>query len=250
MVDFIEFIKQKKSFKGTPLSAQSVVHRYSALRQLFNYCIGLNIYKGISPLNMRTKNALPKVDNKIINYLSEEEIRNFLGVLESYRDKNLANLFKFAFFTGMRLNEILSLEWQHFDSSKSILKITASKSGKIENIALSKQALHILEEQRHLIPSDVKYVFPNDEYKRRANVRTQFIKLKEQAGINRPFRFHDLRHNYASMLIESGVDLYTVQHLLTHKDPKTTQRYAHLKPDNMINAADKVGKLVEKLKKN
>ena len=60
-------------------------------------------------------------------------------------------------------------------------------------------------------------------------------KACRQAGIA-DFRFHDLRHTSASMLVEGGVDLYTIQKLLGHKDGRMTQRYAHLTQNRLINA--------------
>ena len=72
-------------------------------------------------------------------------------------------------------------------------------------------------------------------------------KIKEAAGLPKEFRsLHGLRHVYASMLASSGeVDLYTLQKLLTHKDPKMTMRYAHLRDEALRRASDLAGILID-----
>jgi len=82
-------------------------------------------------------------------------------------------------------------------------------------------------------PEDI--VFPNKKGKRLDNVNTSFRNILKAAEIS-GFRFHDLRHHYASSLVQEGVQLYTVKELLGHSDFKMTQRYTHLAPDNLAEA--------------
>jgi len=63
-------------------------------------------------------------------------------------------------------------------------------------------------------------------------------------------RLHDLRHSFASFLVNSGRSLYEVQRLLGHHDPKMTMRYAHLSPGALIDAANVVGQMVNRTKLN
>jgi len=84
------------------------------------------------------------------------------------------------------------------------------------------------------------YVFPGKNGKRRTDITHSVNKIKKAAGLPADFRaLHGLRHVYASSLASSGkVDMYTLQKLLTHKDPATTQRYAHLRDEALRQASD------------
>ncbi len=70
-----------------------------------------------------------------------------------------------------------------------------------------------------------------------SRLRTAFIKAMKQALID-GFRFHDLRHTFATRLVQSGVDLYKLQKLLGHRDLKTTQRYAHHYPESLRSGVE------------
>jgi site-specific recombinase XerD len=88
------------------------------------------------------------------------------------------------------------------------------------------------------------YVFPGAGGKQRTNFSRPWQKIRRAAGLPEGFRFHGLRHHFASTLVSNGVDLMVVSRLLTHKDAKTTQRYAHLAPGAIRDAALKSGKLL------
>jgi integrase len=91
------------------------------------------------------------------------------------------------------------------------------------------------------------YVFPGRNGAKRVDVNHQVNRIKKRAGLPKEFRpLHGLRHVYASILASSGqVDMYTLQKLLTHKDPRMTQRYAHLRDDALRRAADIAGNLLK-----
>ena len=89
-------------------------------------------------------------------------------------------------------------------------------------------------------------VFPGTKGKRIVDVKTAWAKLLRQAGIE-SFRWHDMRHDFASRLVMAGVDLNTVRELLGHADLKMTLRYAHLAPEHKANAVEK---LVQKATQN
>ena len=85
---------------------------------------------------------------------------------------------------------------------------------------------------RHIRSS---YVFSKPDGKRYVEIKGAFQRALKATGIE-DFRFHDLRHTFASSLVQRGVDLYQVQRLLGHKDGRMTQRYAHLSPENVRDA--------------
>jgi len=94
------------------------------------------------------------------------------------------------------------------------------------------------------INRDNVYVFPGDNGQQRTDFKGPWRRIRKAAGLPESFRFHGLRHNFASYLISNGVDLSVVGALLTHKNAATTQRYAHLRPDAVKQAAMKSGNLL------
>jgi integrase len=115
------------------------------------------------------------------------------------------------------------------------------KGTKIETIPLSDESLEILR----TLEVASEYVFPGQggAMRFRSSIRNTWKTMEEHAGISADFSFHGLRHNFASWFVSNGVDLATVQRLMTHKNASTTARYAHLLPGVMKAAAAKSGKL-------
>jgi integrase len=101
-----------------------------------------------------------------------------------------------------------------------------AKSGKTRHVPLNAEALGMLRKWREN-STDEGLVFPGKDSKRLDNVQTAWENLLKEVSI-KGFRFHDLRHTFASKLVMAGVDLNTVRELLGHEDIKMTLRYAHL----------------------
>jgi len=94
------------------------------------------------------------------------------------------------------------------------------------------------------------YVFANPKTGLPFNdIRKTFQKILEAAQIEN-FRIHDLRHNFASMAVNNGCDIYVVQHLLGHASPTTTQRYAHLRQDTLRNASEMLAERINSARPN
>ena len=93
---------------------------------------------------------------------------------------------------------------------------------------------------------DSPYVFPGKDGGQRVTISKPVNRIKKLASLPKDFRpLHGLRHAYASMLASSGkVDMYTLQKLLTHKNPRMTQRYAHLRDNALINASNIAGDII------
>jgi len=99
---------------------------------------------------------------------------------------------------------------------------------------VSQQALDVLSE----LNRTTALVFPSDKGKQRTDFKEPWHRIRKAAGLPEGFRFHGLRHNFAGYMISNGVDLSVVGALLTHKNASTTQRYAHLRPDAVKQAAE------------
>jgi site-specific recombinase XerD len=88
------------------------------------------------------------------------------------------------------------------------------------------------------------FVFPGKGGQQRTDFKGPWLRIRKAAGLPENFRLHGLRHHFASTLVSAGYDLLMVQKLLTHKDSRTTQRYAHLAPGALKEAARKSGELL------
>jgi site-specific recombinase XerD len=88
------------------------------------------------------------------------------------------------------------------------------------------------------------FVFPGENGKQRTDFKGPWQRIRKAAGLPHDFRFHGLRHHFASTLVSNGVDLGLVRELLTHKHVGTTERYAHFAPDAVKEAARKAGELL------
>jgi integrase len=142
----------------------------------------------------------------------------------------------FARYTGLRMSNVLELTWGQVDFNSRTVFVQETKHGEPLSIPLCHllyNTLLALREkkpyQRRVFPSDLKL----EIFKQK--VRRVFKSAYKEVGIN-DFRWHDLRHDFASQLVQKGVGLYTVQKLLGHKGSRMTQRYAHLSPKNFQEA--------------
>ena len=179
-----------------------------------------------------------KEENMIENYLNDEELKRFVNVLLTDDNRNVCNILLLLLNTGCRVNEILSLSWSDCDLENRVIRITAqnSKSRKMRSIPLSSGAVDILRKQA-LITKDLGHCFINFQTgKRYVTISKVFQRIKTLARVD--IRLHDLRHNFASMLINDGRTLFEVQQILGHSNPKVTQRYAHLTAKTLEAAAN------------
>lgn len=144
-----------------------------------------------------------------------------------------------AMNTGLRQGEQFALTWKNVDLKKGLLTVRAetAKANKTRHIPLNAEARAVLTEWKKQVP-DSGYVFPGKEDgKPLVEIKTAFTRLLKRAGIEN-FRWHDMRHHFASRLVMAGVDLNTVRELLGHADLTMTLRYAHLAPEHKAAAVE------------
>lgn len=141
--------------------------------------------------------------------------------------------------TGARRGELFDLTWENIDLDRRILTVTGAtaKSRKTRHIPLNREAMSVLQAWRDLTERSEGLVFQNDAGERFDRVNTSWRKLLKDAGI-KDFRWHDMRHHFASRLVMGGVDLNTVRELLGHSDYAMTLRYAHLAPEHKLKAVE------------
>jgi integrase len=141
--------------------------------------------------------------------------------------------------TGLRQGELFNLEWPVIDFANAIVTIKGenAKSGEDRHIPLNDEALATLTQWRAQTAGAL--VFPGPTGAAITEIKTAWSKLLKDAKIE-GFRWHDMRHHFASRLVMAGVDLNTVRELLGHADIKMTLRYAHLAPEHKAAAVQKL----------
>ncbi|PHS25511.1 MAG: hypothetical protein COA85_06880 [Robiginitomaculum sp.] len=139
--------------------------------------------------------------------------------------------------TGVRKGELLSLKWHHvdFDLRQITIEGANAKSRKTRHIPLNKEAMSVLTKWKQQSAGSTNYVFAHKNGKPFADPKKAWKLLLERAEINN-FRWHDLRHHFASRLAMAGVDLNTIRELLGHSSYEMTLRYAHLSAGHKAEA--------------
>lgn len=188
---------------------------------------------------LQARDNSSREERKRLNRWRQERNRKPLPEIGIYSDY-LTPLVLTAMLTGLRRGELFNLAWQDIDTRAKTLQVRTKgvKPGKTRTVPLNAECRDMLIEWKQLTEYSHPggYVFPNRKGERLDNINTAFSNLLKAAEIT-GFRFNDLRHHYASMLVQEGIQLYAVKELLGHSDFKMTQRYAHLAPDNLKEAA-------------
>jgi integrase len=143
--------------------------------------------------------------------------------------------------TGLRKGEVFNLLWERINFDLAILTVSGdtAKSGKTRHMPLNSVALQVLKNW-HKQTQGHGLVFPNKKSGEAFdNVKKAWLSILDLAEIKN-FRWHDMRHHFASKLVMAGVDLNTVRELLGHADIKMTLRYAHLAPEHKAKAVEKL----------
>lgn len=140
----------------------------------------------------------------------------------------------FSCMTGLRRSDIRNLDWDNvseYADGGLYLDFISEKTKKRNYVPISKETFNLIA------PRGKGKVFPGLTKEMLNHPLKKWIK---SAGITKNITFHSFRHTYASLQIELGTDLYTVQHLLAHSDAGTTQRYARHADPKSREAADKI----------
>jgi len=170
------------------------------------------------------KVAKEKVRNQVERWLTAEEEKRLLAAAPAW----LQEIILFAIHTGFRQSEILDLKWSQVDLTRRTVTILEQKNGSVDTLPMNQTAMSILMKRLAAKSEGCDYVFPSRNGKRimKRNLFRAFQEATVKAEIAH-FRFHDLRHTFATRLVQNGVDLYTVQKLGRWKHTAMVGRYAH-----------------------
>jgi integrase len=143
--------------------------------------------------------------------------------------------------TGLRQGELFNLNWGMVNLSEHSLILSGdiTKNSSSRYIPLNDEANRIMQQLYKKSTSKEGLVFPSKNNQPFNNVKRSWTSILKKAQITQ-FRWHDLRHHFASKFVMAGIDLNTVRELLGHSDIKMTLRYAHLAPEHKINAVKKI----------
>jgi integrase len=160
------------------------------------------------------------------------------------RTQDAAQAIELTLLTGCRSGEILRLPWK--EVKKDRLELTRTKTGP-RTVFLNDEALALLDQRRVMATSDFVFPSPFDATRPQSSITRAWHGFKTTAGLPETLRLHDLRHTYASHAILSGESLYVTGKLLGHRNPRSTDRYAHLDATNLTMAADEIAGKIEVL---
>jgi len=156
----------------------------------------------------------------------------------------LRDIILFALHTGLRQDELLSLQWGRVNLFNKTIIIQESKNGKPRTIPLNLVALDILTEKAKVrsLKSDLVFLSSATTKIEKRNLRRAFETALQKASIE-DFHFHDLRHTFATRLAQRGIDIYKISKLLGHVNITMTQRYAHHCPESLRDGIEVLEKV-------
>jgi site-specific recombinase XerD len=262
--------KWKAKRKKDGLKSSSINRRITALKAAVNWAKKRKIIQSNPILELERQSEDDTVSK--VRYLAKEERARLMAALDAREEEmrqarvshgdfnetreyvpvrqfaegeftdHLKPIVLLSLSTGIRRNAMLSLEWRdvNFDERTIMVRAATSKSGKQYYAPMNRLVFDTLtrwhSQSKHTAPGSL--VFPSPQTgKKMGDCRTSWENLVKAANIEN-FRWHDMRHDFASQLVMKGADLNTVRELLGHADMKMTLRYAHLAPNVKMRAVE------------
>ena len=213
--DILQYLNEVKE----RASAATANRHHNILRAIFNRALEWEKLDGKNPA---AKVKQFRVENSRTQFLENEDITRLLTAC----DAEIRPIVILALLTGMRRGEIVNLRWEHIDLVNGVIHVLQTKSGEPREIPIAPKLSALFDTIRK---GDSGKVFALAT----RVLNTRFSKALKLAGIEN-FRFHDLRHTFASHFIMRTNDLPSTQKLLGHKSPRMTQRYAHLSKGHLL----------------
>jgi site-specific recombinase XerD len=248
------------------LSNQTINRDVSSIKASFNRAVDW----GLLPANPLAKVKKARVDDCLkVRYLNEAEEARLRAVIEAREERrrverdsanhwraerghvllpslrsvvftdHVKPLILLSINTGCRRGELFDLTWSNVNMERRILTVTGAtaKSRRTRHIPLNREATAVLMNWRAQCEDLDGLVFLNEAGVRFDRVNSSWRRLLKDASIT-DFRWHDMRHHFASRLAMGGVDLNTIRELLGHSDYTMTLRYAHLAPEFKMKAVE------------
>jgi len=211
---------------------RTINYELTLMSHAYNIAIGEWEWLKNNPVKKVKKD---RVDNLIERWLTHEEEERLLNVSAKW----LQEIIVFAIHTGLRQSEILDLKWHQLDLTRRTMLIYEQKNRGVDTLPLNETALGVLEERHQHRLSQCDNVFYSITHTRIGN-RNLFraFKIATKRAKVPNFRFHDLRHTFATRLVQAGVGIYELQRLGRWKSASMVMRYAHHNPESLRSSIE------------
>ena len=219
---------------------KSVQHFRSALKKSEQLC------EIQTHSSLKNTFSLPSAPPKKERFLNDKEARRLRDYINVNGEDEVVLLIGFLMYTGARRHEAMNSEWQHINLDDKDWYVPITKSGKPRHIILNKKATEIVQAAKKLQLKKhghiMQWLFANPQtHKPYRCIFHKWNRIRNELGLQN-MRIHDLRHSFASTLVNNGATLYEVQKLLGHSRSATTERYAHLANYRLQRAASLIDK--------
>ena len=220
-----------------------VQHLRSALNRAEELC-GADTHASLRKSFTQLRTATRKE-----RYLDTAEAARLRDYVEANRRDAVCLLIGFLMYTGARWHEVFTAEWQHINLEQCSWYVPVTKNGKPGYIMLNRRSVQIIEHARELQSQRYtfkpQWLFINPRtHKPYRCVFSKWSRIRNELGLD-DMRIHDLRHSFASTLVNNGATLYEVQKLLGHSRSAITERYAHLANHRLQQAVSLIDKAYE-----
>lgn len=230
----IELFLSKKKEEASEWTARKY---YIHLASAFQSAIRWN-YLSVNPFRKVQK---PRMKEHQPVYFNRDEFQKLQSAID---DEQYRNISLVGIFTGMRLGEILNLQWADVNLSTKVIQVRNSagfttKTKRNRSLSMNEQLVHLFQVMSMSTSSEL--VFHN-KGKRLAvdDISRRFKPYIRKARLREELHFHSLRHTFASWLVQDGVSLYEVQKLLGHSSSAVTQAYSHLQPETLHTTVNRI----------
>jgi len=193
-------------------------HRLCALNSFYKITVGM-------PSKIQ-KIPYPKSEKKLPIVLSQDEVQRMFDVCENLKHKVIISL---LYSCGLRVGELINLQWKHIDRSRMIINIIGGKGGKDRQVMLAPELIPLLEKyyKEYRTKSYILAGQFSDQYTS-SSVGNVIKQLGEKAEIKKRVWTHQMRHNCFTHMVENGTDINLIQRLAGHNSVKTTAMYTHI----------------------
>ncbi|MEN6333118.1 MAG: tyrosine-type recombinase/integrase [Phycisphaerales bacterium] len=236
--------QEQMSREESPISPATANRYVAFLKHVYNVAIR----DGLTEKNPVTRVKLLREDNSRIRWLRQDKDLDEEAALRKELDPEIWERYVLvAIDTGLRQSEQFSLRWEDCDMARRLITVRQSKSGRMRHIPMTDAVYQALLRMPSRLKSEWVYPAPSSSHRNSMakkqppphltfpSIRKTFESAVEKAQLNN-FRWHDLRHTFASRLVMAGAGLRDVMDLMGHASLTMVLRYAHLSPAHQRDA--------------